>query len=216
VLGLNVKSLLLATGAAAFGFVALGVHAQVYRVVGPDGRVTFTDKAPTLNDNIKVTTVDSALPAGTTNTAGLPFELQQIARKYPVVLYTTSKCSVCASARSFLMQRGIPFAEKTVDTQEEIELFQKQGGDNAMPRLTIGQQVLRAFNEPEWSQYLTAAAYPTSSALPPGYRYANAAPLIPKKESSANQDTPAPVSSSTGTNQTPVAPAPSNPAGIRF
>jgi glutaredoxin len=192
--------------------VVMPSHAQqVYRIVSPSGRVTFTDKPPAEDGKSKITTVASSLPPGSSNTANLPFELQAVANKYPVTLYTTNNCSVCIAARNYLVGRGIPIAEKTVNGPEEIEAFQKLAGETTMPFLTIGSQQLKGFVESDWSQYLTAAAYPTNSALPPGYKYAPAAPIIPKKEFKAD---PPPAQAATQPD-VPAA-APSTPGGIRF
>jgi glutaredoxin len=204
----------LALSCALASLVSLAAQAQqIYRIVGENGRVTFTDQAPAPSSTAKVSTIGVNLTAGTANTGGLPFDLQQIALKYPVVLYTANNCAVCNTARSHLMSRGIPFAEKSVTTNEEIEAFLKLSGDSPMPYLTIGSQQLKGYSAGDWSQYLTAAAYPEKSQLPAGYKYASAAPLIepkkvvPPEERKAKEEATPP---------SPSAPSPSNPAGIKF
>jgi arsenate reductase-like glutaredoxin family protein len=184
---------------------------QVYRIVGPDGRVMFTDRAPDPSVSAQMVSTGAGPSAGTSNTAGLPFELQQVSRKYPVVLYTAGNCEVCNQARSLLTSRGIPFAEKTVNTPADIEAFQRLSGENSMPFATIGSQKLKGYNELEWSQFLSAAAYPEKSQLPASYKYAAAAPLVePPKDLSPASAPP--------TNSSLPTPAPTvnNPANIRF
>ena len=53
---------------------------------------------------------------GGSGTASLPFELRQVAARYPVTFYSGADCAPCGSARVFLNARGIPFTEKTVST----------------------------------------------------------------------------------------------------
>ena len=56
----------------------------VYRIVGPDGRVTFSDKPPVAKDktNDKVTATDrSGRPLDVAG-ASLPFELRQVATRF--------------------------------------------------------------------------------------------------------------------------------------
>ena len=82
------------------------VQAQgVYRIVGPDGKVTFSDRPPA---------DANAQPARTANEApvvangALPYELRQIANRFPVTIYTGNDCPPCTSARNLLSSRGVP------------------------------------------------------------------------------------------------------------
>ena len=73
----------LALGMLAFQAVA---HAQpVYRIVGPDGKVTFSDRAPeTLAPGARTSTL--APVATGSDTSALPFELRQVVQRFPVTL----------------------------------------------------------------------------------------------------------------------------------
>ena len=95
----------------------LPAHAQIFRIVGPDGKVTFSDKPPVTNESKVVPS--AAAPSGAAGGTGasLPFALRQVTAKYPVVLYTSAKCAPCDAARGYLSGRGVPMAEKTVSTQ---------------------------------------------------------------------------------------------------
>ena len=88
---------------------ALAVQAQaVYRIVGADGRVTFSDKPPVNAEQGKVAATGLGAAAAA-SAAALPFELRQVVARYPVTLYSAPDCSPCGSARSLLSGRGIPF-----------------------------------------------------------------------------------------------------------
>src|SRR5665647_383851 len=150
---------------------------SVYRIVGADGKVTFSDQPPPPASNAKVSTANVS-STGTAASAGLPFELRQIAAKYPVTLYTGDNCAPCDAGRSLLTSRGIPFTEKTVTTNEDVQTLQRLSGDTSLPFLTIGGQQLKGFSDAEWTQYLNAAGYPASSVLPAGYRRPAVAPLV--------------------------------------
>src|SRR5687768_6477499 len=90
---------------------------QIYRFVGPDGRVTFSDKAP-LDPAVKATKASAvSLPAGS-GLEALPFDLRQTASRFPVTLYSGPTCTSCAAGRALLSSRGVPFTEKTVSTIE--------------------------------------------------------------------------------------------------
>ena len=93
----------------------------VYRIVGSDGKVTFSDKPP-VEARAKVSTGAGA--SGSSNAASpLPFELRQVAQKYPVTLYLGDNCGPCQSAKTLLLSRGVPFSEKTVTPTTTFRLW---------------------------------------------------------------------------------------------
>lgn len=189
------------------------VHAQVYRIVGPDGRVTFSDRPPEDARGTPAQTL--AIPGGSGGTpvASLPMEVRDAANRYPVTLYTGNDCSPCTTARNFLAGRGIPFTEKTVTTAEDIAALQHLSGANRLPFATIGGQHLVGFTQSEWSQYLDAAGYPKSSQLPPNYRNPAASPLVAVRIAPKSEQQQAPARAE---GATPPSESPANPAGIRF
>jgi glutaredoxin len=190
----------------------------VYRIVGPDGKVTFSDKPPISNDQVSATGRNGKqLDIGGGNT--LPFELRQVVSRYPVTLYTSSNCAPCGSGRALLAGRGIPFTERTVTTNEDVEALQRISGETSMPFLTIGGQKIKGFSDTEWSQFLDAAGYPASSRLPANYRNAPAAPLVAvQKPAATGADGTQNAAVKPPVAEQPVAPVDnsSNPAGIRF
>ena len=201
---------------ALLGLLCLCSLAQaqtVYRIVGADGRITFSDKPPISSEQAKVATTSGAAAGGGTGSA-LPFELRQVVSKYPVTLYSAPDCAPCATGRSLLSGRGVPFTERTVTTADDVASLQRLTGENSLPILSIGSQRLKGFSDAEWSQTLDAAGYPRTSMLPAGYRNASASPLVtvqapaPAKVEEKPEERPATVSPST--------PGPTNPAGIQF
>ena len=195
---------------------------QVYRIVGPDGKLTFSDRPPPASASNSRTSEASA-PGSTGNPApaGLPFELRQVALKYPVVLYTGDNCAPCGAGRSLLTSRGVPFSEKTVTTAADTEALQRVSGEASLPFLTIGSQQLKGFSDAEWTQFLNAAGYPKASVLPSGYRMPAAVPLVTAAPLPA-APTSGESNASKAAMKTPAArpvqaPADSsNPAGIKF
>ena len=199
--------LLAATGALA---------QQVYRQVGPGGRVTFSDQPPAAGAQPAKPGTGGAAPSAV-STAGLPYELRQVVQRYPVTIYTSAECAPCDTGRSLLTTRGVPFDERTIKTTQDAEALQRLSGQASLPLLTIGTQQLKGFSDAEWSQYLDAAGYPRSNQLPAGYRMPPAAPLV------AQQAAPTTPAAERAAPAAPAAPAPapqgptpSNPAGIKF
>ena len=133
------RSLLAPVASMLLCLSAGAVLAQpVYRIVGPDGKVTFSDRAP--SSDSAGTPTKAAAGAGGSGTAGagLPFALQQVASRFPVTLYTGSDCIPCDAARQLLVQRGVPFAERTVSSNADITALERLSGQAALPFGTIG------------------------------------------------------------------------------
>lgn len=199
--------------------LAAGVQAQsVYRIVGPDGRVSFTDRPP--ENAAKGTRVEGGLPGAAASgaAAALPYSLRQPAARFPVVLYTGADCAPCVNGRNLLINRGVPFTERTIASNEDIDAFKGIAGDAGLPLLTVGGQQLKGFSHTEWSQYLDAAGYPRTSELPSGYQRPAATPLVARSNSVIPSNTvpkPEPARPAAST-PPPGTRTPSNPAGIIF
>ncbi|MBC7380467.1 MAG: glutaredoxin family protein [Burkholderiaceae bacterium] len=208
----------LLTATALLVMACTGLHAQVFRIVGPDGRVTYSDKAPV--EGAKGTSAGTAASEADSS-ALLPFALRQIVTRYPVTLYTGPGCGPCGTGRALLTSRGIPFSERTVSTNEDNAALQRLSGDNALPFITIGGQQIKGFSDVEWSQFLDAAGYPKTSQLPAAYRNVPAAPLVAAQKPAAPAEADA-RGTAAARPQAPVRPAAparnsnDNPAGITF
>ena len=188
---------------------------QVYRIVGPDGKVTFSDQPPPAAGAGKVSTANTSA-GGAAASTGLPFELRQVASKYPVTLYSGENCGPCGSARAMLINRGIPFSERTVNTNEDIRALQRLSGNTSLPFATIGSQQLKGFSDMEWTQFLNAAGYPATSVLPSSYRPPAAAPLVSIATPPAATNGAAARPAAEPAPVAPPPPAADNPAGIKF
>lgn len=207
-------ALLLGTAALLGGMA--GAQAQtVYRIVGPDGKTTFSDKPPASAEQGKIASTGVGANGSAGGNSALPFELRKVVAKYPVTLYTAAQCPPCGTGRAMLTSRGIPFTERTVSTPEDMAYFQRLMGDNSLPVVSIGGQRVKGFSESEWSQYLDAAGYPKTSLLAAGFKNAPPSPLVgvqkPVEEKPKVEEKPvAPVE------PPPPAANPANPAGIQF
>jgi len=206
---------LLALGAGLMA--ASPAHAQqVYRIVGPDGKVTFSDRPPEKPD-AKVASVRTGNSQAEANNT-LPPELRRVANQYPVTLYVTRDCDVCNAARQLLVSRGIPFAEKTVNSNADVSSFKQLSGSDSLPALSIASQFLRGLQESEWNSYLDAAGYPAQIQLPATYRRPAPEPLVPAGDAPAKAPADAKPKAKPAPD-VPVAPrraTENNPAGLQF
>jgi glutaredoxin len=176
---------------SALAMVAGGVApvwAQ-YKVVAADGSVTYTDR-PRAEANARVTSLGRG-GAAQPGEAALPADLRQVAQRFPVTLFTGADCAPCDNGRRLLQQRGIPFAERRVSSEEDAVALERAVGGRTVPALTIGAQPLRGLSETDWTAYLDAAGYPRASKLPSGWQAAPAQPLT-EKVAAAKPAAPAP------------------------
>lgn len=204
--------------AAALVLAPTLVAAQaIYRIVGPDGRVTFSDKPPA--NNGKATTLGSGGRSADNaeGAADLPFELREVINRYPVTLYTSANCELCDAGRKLLQSRGIPFRERTIATEEDIEARKRMGLEGVIPIVVIGNQRIKGYSEVEWNEYLDLAKYPKTSRLPAGYRNPPPAPLAPASGTASDtRRSTAPATQTPPPPPPPSGPTPDNPTGIVF
>lgn len=207
----NLRWVAITAGAVLVLAPSLASSQPIYRIVGPDGKVSFSDRPPVGNGKTTTLGPGGRAPADDEGAASLSFELRQLTSRYPVTLYTGDGCEPCSAGRSMLAARGVPYSERTVTTPQDAEALRKLTGEQSLPVLTIGGQQLRGFSAGEWEQYLNAAGYPKTSRLPSGYRNPPASPLAPAAPTAGTQPAPAQDAA-----PPPPPPAPSNPAGIVF
>ena len=188
-----------ATVLAMLVLQAMPVWAQ-YKVVRPDGSVTYTDRPPA-EANVRVTPIGRNAPPSTNTSTdtGLPIELRQAMARYPVTLYTANDCAPCDAGRKLLQQRGVPYNERRISSEEDALALDRAVGGRTVPALTVGAQPLRGFSETDWAAYLDAAGYPRESKLPRNWPVAAVTPLVeraaplPAPRPAAPEPPPAPV-----------------------
>jgi glutaredoxin len=189
----------------------------IYKIVGPDGSVTFSDVPPSTPQGKNVQSLSAgggALPEN--NFSGFPTALREAARKYPVTLYTAPQCDACDAAREFLQQRGIPFVEKTITSNADIKAYKTlSNGSDRLPFIAIGDTKLPAgFSSSNWGTALDAAGYPKTNALPRSYVRPQPSELVPPpvvKKGAAKNGTSGPAEPSVL-----PPPNPNAPRGFQF
>ena len=212
--------------------LAVPASAQ-YKVIAADGSVTYTDRTPVdssakvqamrRDGSLAATTPATAPAAGTpasTAPVALPFELRAVVARFPVVLYTTNQdCSPCLQARNLLTQRGVPYSERSISSDDDIGALQRLTGGRSVPALTVGAQALRGLQEQDWQSTLDLAGYPKESRLPRGWQAAPISPLVALKEPGRASGESITITGEPPTkagSQAAATPLPAASAGIRF
>jgi glutaredoxin len=154
-----------AVAAAALALAAAAAQGQTYKWKDAAGVTHYSDTPPP-HVAAQVLRPDSRPLA----TPSLPYELARAMKLHPVTLYTTARCDACDQGRALLRSRGIPFAEKTVNTAEDREQLQRAGGKDELPLLVVGNRRVTGFTAGAWNEALDSASYPRKAMLPPGYQ----------------------------------------------
>lgn len=186
----------LCTGALVLAALPAAAQGQMYKWKDAAGTVHYSDMPPPgpQGGQTRVLRSDGAAPSA----PALPYELARAAQNHPVTLYTTARCDACDQGRSLLAARGIPFAEKTVNTAQDQQQLRSIGGKDELPLLVVGKRQVAGFQAAAWNGALDEASYPRKTMLPPGYRNGAAAPAAPAAAASLpapparSAETPAP------------------------
>jgi glutaredoxin len=204
--------------------VCLPAFAQMYKWTDAQGTVHYTDTPPPSRQASQIKTPS----AGETARTPLPYELARAVKASPVTLYTTtqSACAGCEQGRVLLRARGVPFTEKTVDTDDDKEQLRKLAGKLELPLLVVGSRKVAGFQDAAWQDALNAAAYPRSAQLPRGYQYAApeaaapAAASVPTPPARAKDAAPPDEAAAQAAEQQPRRPAQKKsgnaPPGFQF
>lgn len=172
--------------------------AAPYKMVGPDGRITYTDRPPPGANAKPLGAASAAAEAGAASSADglaangvalseLPYDLRQVVQKFPVLLLAGENCVPCDLGRAALRQRGIPFGERSVKTRADVEALKRQESGSDLPVLRVGGQRLRGFSATEWNETLDLAGYPKTSVLSSRYRAPTPSPLVSSVSGGASE-----------------------------
>jgi glutaredoxin len=161
----------------------LSAAAAMYKWVDEQGRTQYSDTPPPANAK-KVE--EHKVVKNTIATTGVPFAVQEAAKRNPVTVWMSDCGELCNRARDYLAKRGIPHTVRNPSRQAEQEAWKKtSGGDNAIPLLVIGaMRTIKGFEEAQWDSALEAAGYPRAApAIKPQA-------IPPAADAAAGQDKP--------------------------
>ena len=87
--------------------------------------------------------------------------LAKIVEKYPVVLYSVPVCGSCDLARLYLEKRKIPFTDKNLENNPQLQqTLKKKIGSLSAPVIMIGEKVMKGYVESLLEGELDDAGYP--------------------------------------------------------
>jgi len=182
--------------ALAAMLAAAGAGAQMYRWVDKDGKVYYTDSPPpAAAKSVQKRAGAPAAPAEAGGAAGVPYSVQQAAKNFPVVVYTSSNCGPpCADGKALLAARGVPYREIAVgpDTKLSSDDLKAATGGTTVPVMMVGKSPTRGFETDMWHSALDAGGYPRGAPpLTAQAQKAAAAPAAAKAEAPNAKPEPA-------------------------
>lgn len=156
----------------------------LYRWTDSRGQINYGDRPPPDAQNLLRIDLRQI---GEQVQSLLPYQVRRASSAYPVMLFTAGKCPPCNTAREFLVKRGIPFAERTIETGDDSVELKRLTQAEGVPVATVGSASLIGFDPDEWNITLDASGYPKTSQLTVNFRQEPARPLTQKEK------TPPPV-----------------------
>ncbi|HKO67416.1 MAG TPA: glutaredoxin family protein [Burkholderiaceae bacterium] len=142
----------------------------VYKAVGPDGEMTYSDKPPP--DRARTDTLEFRnLPSSPLPAHVLRFREQleksaegriSAARAAPAdkpVLFTASWCGHCKRAKSHLAAAQINYVEYDIENADGMRAFVTAGGSGGIPLLVAGDRRIQGYSAPAYDR-LAAAIRP--------------------------------------------------------
>lgn len=137
----------------------------LYKSVGPDGKVIYSDKPPSDGQIEKIVEYapdpSSPLPDYVPRfKPELEKRLQQQATKAPasaetVRLFTAAWCGFCRKAKAYLTKQQVAFTEYNVETPEGLEALASIGGGHGVPILFWRGKKVYGFSEAGYETFLS-------------------------------------------------------------
>lgn len=135
----------------------------VYKVVGPDGEITYSDKPPA--DRARTNTLEFRnLPSSPLPDHVLRFreQLEKSAegrinaarspRASDAVLFTASWCGHCKRAKTHLAAAQISYVEYDIENVDGMRAFISAGGSGAVPLLVAGDRRIQGYSAPAYDR----------------------------------------------------------------
>jgi glutaredoxin len=138
----------------------------VYKVVQPDGSVTYSDQPPAAGTSTRLEFRN--LPATPLSESALRFRAEiekslksrAAALKEPQAgelrLFTASWCPHCKRAKAHLAARNVRFAEYDIDTPDGMAAFIQASG-RSVPLLVSSSGRVQGYSEGKYDQFLSAS-----------------------------------------------------------
>jgi glutaredoxin len=150
-------------------FTSLACAQTLYKSIGSDGRVVYSDKPP-IEGKLAKTLKAEDLP-NTALPAGYEAELQRMRQSLNLngtktanaapaasasaspVLFTAVWCGYCKQAKAYLASKGVQYESIDIDTPSGKSAFAATGGSGGIPLMVAGGKQLRGFSAQAYDKF---------------------------------------------------------------
>jgi glutaredoxin len=127
------------------------LSATLYKSVGPDGKISYSDQPPRQGQVVMSRTFEAGPTSSLPSSAADQLERMRSAKTAAApaaggVLYSAAWCGYCQKAKAYLADKRIPYREVDIDTKAGLATFAQTGGGNGVPLLTAGTQRVQGFS----------------------------------------------------------------------
>ena len=125
------------------------VQAGVYKWTDAEGRLHFSDKAPSRGDVEQVQIQPANGYRGSERTAPVPaadHAANREAKARSVMMFSAAWCPYCAEARRYFQANRVAFRERDLDKEPAARREYERLGGNGLPLILVGDQRLSGFS----------------------------------------------------------------------
>lgn len=141
-----------------FAALLLPAVAGMYKIVGPDGRVSYADTPPADAKSARVSEFkvkSYSGPAVAGSLAALPDWqailrrplAEQGARRGGVVMFSAAWCGYCQRAKRYMDAKGVAYDEIDIDKDARGKEEHQRLGARGVPFFVVGSKTLAGFSE---------------------------------------------------------------------
>jgi glutaredoxin len=151
--------------------LTITANATVYKTVGPDGKVIYTDQPPA-DPKMAATLNIAEQPSSPLPASVLKYQEQlaksadkRLREPAPVranlnatpTLFSATWCGYCRKAKGYMASHKIAFQEIDIDTESGARAYFEAGGRSGVPMLIVEGRVTRGFSESAYDQVFAKA-----------------------------------------------------------
>jgi glutaredoxin len=150
--------------ALALLLLAAPAAAEMYKIVGTDGKVTYADRPPAEGAAKSVSEFKATSYAGPPEVGTAAPNWEAILRRpiaglaaaprSGVVMYSTENCRFCRQAKQYMAGKGMAYSEVDIDKDARGREEYKRLGGRGVPFFIAGGSTLTGFSEGAFEQWL--------------------------------------------------------------